>query len=165
MVEETNDDGQQAGTGDGDGFTPITSQDELNKVIGQRIAKVESKFADYQDLKAKAEKFDEVEESNKSEIQKAQDAARAADERAARAEQAALRADVAAAKGVPASALTGVTKKELEAAADELLKWRSEQKKQAPGVGGLKSGSAGEDTSGMSPKERAAAAIRGMSGN
>lgn len=164
MAEENND-GQQAGNGDGNGFTPITSQDELNKVIGQRIAKVESKFADYEDMKAKADKFDEAEEANKSEIQKAQDAARAAEERATQAEQAALRADVAAAKGVPASALTGTTKKELEASADALIQWRGEQKKPAPGVGGLKSGSAGEDTSGMSAKERAAAAIRGMSGN
>lgn len=55
-------------------FTPITSQDELDRRIGDRLARERSKFADYDDLKAKAEKFDQADAANKSELQKAQDA-------------------------------------------------------------------------------------------
>lgn len=42
-------------TGDTGGeFKPITSQDELNRVIGDRVARERAKFADYDDLKARA---------------------------------------------------------------------------------------------------------------
>lgn len=55
-------------------FQPITSQDELDRRIGDRLARERAKYADYDDVKAKAEKFDEVDAANKSELQKAQDA-------------------------------------------------------------------------------------------
>lgn len=55
-------------------FTPITSQDDFDRRIGDRLAKERTKFADYDDLKAKATKFDEADAANKSELQKAQDA-------------------------------------------------------------------------------------------
>lgn len=54
-------------------FKPITTQDDLNKIISERVKREQSKFADYEDLKAKASKFDELEEANKSEIEKAND--------------------------------------------------------------------------------------------
>lgn len=50
-------------------FTPITSQDELNRIIGERVKR--AKPADYNDLKAKAARLDEIEQANKSEIEKA----------------------------------------------------------------------------------------------
>lgn len=55
-----------------DEFTPITSQDELNKVISDRIARERAKFGDYKDLKAKAAKLDEIENANRTEAEKAQ---------------------------------------------------------------------------------------------
>jgi hypothetical protein len=60
-----------------DEFTPITSQDDLNRVIGERIKRVESKFADYGDLQAKAAKLAEIEAANQTEAQRAE--ARAAE--------------------------------------------------------------------------------------
>lgn len=38
----------------GEEFIPITSQEQLNRIIGQRINDVRSQYADYDDLKAKA---------------------------------------------------------------------------------------------------------------
>ncbi|MBM0203258.1 hypothetical protein JNW90_09140 [Micromonospora sp. STR1s_5] len=54
-------------------FTPITSQDDLNRVIADRVQRERGKFADYNDLKAKAGRLDEIEQANKSEIEKAND--------------------------------------------------------------------------------------------
>lgn len=72
----------------------------------------------------KARKFDELEASQKSELEKLTDAQRAADERAAKAERDAVRWRIAAKKGLTetqAKRLIGDTEEELEADADELL--------------------------------------------
>jgi hypothetical protein len=53
-------------------FTPITNQAELDKAIGPRLERERAKFADYKELKAKADKFDELEAANKTEIERAQ---------------------------------------------------------------------------------------------
>lgn len=42
-------------------FTPIQSQEELNQIVESRIARERKKFSDYDDLKAKAAKADELE--------------------------------------------------------------------------------------------------------
>lgn len=67
-----------------DGFAAITSQEEFDKAIQARIARERAKFSDYDDLKAKAQKVDELEAANLTELEKAQKAA--ADAEAARAE-------------------------------------------------------------------------------
>lgn len=72
----------------------------------------------------KAKKFDELEDSQKSEIQKLTDAHQAAEARAAKAEADALRYRIASRKGlsdVQAKRLLGETEEELEADAEELL--------------------------------------------
>jgi hypothetical protein len=53
-----------------DEFKPITSQDDLNRVIADRVARERAKYADYKDVKAKAAKLDEIEQANKSEQEK-----------------------------------------------------------------------------------------------
>ena len=53
-----------------DEFKPITSQDDLNKVISERIKRVEAKFGDYKDVKAKAAKPDEIEQANQTEAER-----------------------------------------------------------------------------------------------
>lgn len=145
-------------------FKAPTSQAELDRIIGERLNREKAKFADYDDLKAKAAKFDEVEQASKTELQKAQEAAQAAERRAVKAEGAALRTQVAASKGVPAGALSGSTKEELEAAADALLAWRGEKKTTKPDLKDLRSGSKGDEDAGLTGKERAAAALRQLRG-
>jgi hypothetical protein len=55
-------------------FTPPSSQDEFDRMVGDRLARERQKFADYDDLKAKAAKFDEADAASKTELQKLQDA-------------------------------------------------------------------------------------------
>lgn len=76
-------------------FTPITSQDDLNRIITERVQRERGKYADYKDLKAKAARLDEIEESTKTETQKAAEREAAAEKRAVEAEARALRREVA----------------------------------------------------------------------
>ena len=56
-------------------FQPITSQEQLDGILKGRLArereKVASKYADYDDLKAKAAKFDEAEAAQASDLEMA----------------------------------------------------------------------------------------------
>lgn len=47
------------------------TQEELDAILGERIARERAKYSDYNDLKEKAAKFDEYEEATKSDLQKA----------------------------------------------------------------------------------------------
>lgn len=139
---------------DGGGFDPITSQEDFEKRIKDRLERERSKYSDYKDLKAKAAKFDET--------------VKTADERIAAIEtelnserRERLKESVAADKGVPASALHGDTREDLEACADELISWRGRPDKRKPAPTSLKSGASNSDNR-LNPQERAAAALRTM---
>ena len=114
-------------------FKAPASQEELDRIIQGRLDRERKKIpTDYDELKAKAQKFAEWEESQKTEAEKVQARLDAAEKRAVELESKALRAEVAAAKGVPVALLTGGTQEELEAAADALLDFRGEQKPAGP---------------------------------
>ena len=52
--------------------TPKTfTQEDVNRIVANRV----SKYSDYEELKAKAAKFDEAEEAQKTELEKAQERA------------------------------------------------------------------------------------------
>lgn len=125
MSEENPEGGNHSGeTPAADSFKPITTQDALNEAIKDRLNREREKFKDYSDLKAKAAKLDEIEESQRSAEERATAALQAAETRAAEAESRALRLEVASEKGLtPAQArrLVGSTREELESDADELL--------------------------------------------
>lgn len=73
MSDESPEDGNNSGaTSAADEFTPITSQEDLNRLIGERVKRATSKFADYADLQSKAAKLAEIEASNQTEAEKAQ---------------------------------------------------------------------------------------------
>ena len=55
--------------------TKTFTQAELDAIIQDRVKRERDKYKDFEDLKIKAQKFDEQEEANKSELQKAQDRA------------------------------------------------------------------------------------------
>jgi hypothetical protein len=121
--------GDAAGTttppaGGGSAFAPITSQADLDRNIGDRLARQRAQFGDVDALKAKAAKFDELEAASKTELQRLQEAAAADKARGDKAEAALLRHEVAVAKGIPAELadrLAGKTREEMEADADKLL--------------------------------------------
>lgn len=102
-------------------FKAPESQEELNRIIQARLDRERSKFSDYAELKAKAEKLEKLEEKDLSEAQKAIKRAEDAEKRAEAAELENLKRTVAEDKGVPSKLLSGKTKEELEAWADELL--------------------------------------------
>lgn len=131
-------------SGDGDNFEPITSQEDFEKRLGSRLQRERAKFADYDDLRAKAEQVDVLTaqlaeksaaadsapewQQQIAELQSrldAADAARAAAEQAAaEAALAQLRTDRAAEKGLPAPLarkLISTTAEEIDVEIDELL--------------------------------------------
>lgn len=87
-----------------DEFKAITTQDELNKVIGERLERertkvteeITAKFPDYDAFKVKSGKFDQQESANKSEIQQLTDRMTGFETAAAKATARADAADAAA---------------------------------------------------------------------
>ena len=102
-------------------ITRTFSQDEVNAIVGKRLAEEKVKYADYEDLKAKAAKFDEVEEANKSELQKATERAATLEQELNSMKKAeevrTIRETVAKETGIPAHLLTGTTEEECKAQA------------------------------------------------
>ena len=111
--------------------TRTFTQDELNAIVNDRLSREKAKYADYAELKAKASKLDEIEEANKSELQKVSERA-AAFEKELNAlkrenEIRAIRAEVAKNANIPADLLTADTKESCEAQAKSLLAFASSQ--------------------------------------
>ena len=77
-------------------FTPITSQDALNAVVSDRVKRERAKFGDYNDLKAKAARLDEIEAANKSEAEKSAERIAGLERELAASQSATLRARVQA---------------------------------------------------------------------
>lgn len=107
-----------------EGQTRTFTQDEVNAIVGKRLAEEKGKFADYDVLKAKAEKYDEAEEANKSELQKAMERANNLEaelngiKKAEEVRQ--MREAVAKETGIPSNLLTGATAEECKAQADAI---------------------------------------------
>lgn len=107
------------------------TQDQLDKVVGERLARERDKFADYEDVKAKAARLDEIENEKRSDVEKLtgerdtlkgeRDTFKTDAETKAHEN---LRLRVALDKRLPAELvdrLQGETKEDLEADADKLL--------------------------------------------
>lgn len=83
-----------------DKFTPITSQEQLNTVISERIERAKKTavepFGDYDDLKTKAAEFDKVQDQSKSAEQKHSEALAGMQKRLDDSESATTRARIQA---------------------------------------------------------------------
>ena len=108
------------------------TQDELNAIVNDRLGREKAKYSDYADLKAKAEKFDKLEEASKSELQKATEKATALqselDALKKQSELRDIREKVAKKTGVTASLLTGDSEEACEAQAKAILEFAGAQK-------------------------------------
>jgi len=122
----------------GEGFRPIESQGELDRIVADRLARERRKYADYDELRARAARLDELEAAGRTELERAVARAEAAEARAAeleRREQAeAWRREVSAATGVDARLLTGSTREEMEAFAATYLEINPPRPPEAAGV-------------------------------
>ena len=121
--EAPNTETTEAATTQTDTSAPKTfTQEELDRIVGERVSREKSKYADVEE---KARKFDELQEASKTDLERItgeRDTFKTTAESAA-AEN--LRLRVALAKGLPSELidrLRGSNKEELEADADELLK-------------------------------------------
>ncbi len=165
MSEEQNS-GQEAGGEQHPEWKPPATQEEFNAIITKRIERERAKFADYDTLREKAAKFDEVEQANKTELEKERERAEAAERRAQEFELAALKSRIAVEEGVIPEVLTGSTEEEMRASAQKVKEWAEQGVRKAPPPPKLlKSGSAGGGDGALTGKERAAAALRQMRGS
>ena len=89
------------------------SQEDVNRIVQERLQREREKYSDYDELKTAAERAQELEEEK-------QTLAERVAEFEAKEEQSKLVAQVANDAGVPADALRGDTKEELEAHAEVL---------------------------------------------
>jgi len=103
------------------------TQEEMDQIVGERLKRERAKYADYEALKAKADKFDEMENASKSELQKAveESASLKAELAAIKAADAVreIRESVAKETGVPASLLTGDNEDDCKAQAKAILEF------------------------------------------
>lgn len=103
------------------------TQEELDKIVGERLSRDRAKYADYEELKLKAEQLDKITEANKSELQKATERAEALQNELNGLKKANeirnVRDKVAGETGVPAALLTGETEEECEAQAKSILEF------------------------------------------
>ena len=101
------------------------TQAELNTMIQERLERERAKYADYDALREKADKFDQAEEASKTELQKAQDKANFYKAELEKMKKAAgirdIREKVAKETGVPVSLLNAETEEDCKAQADAIL--------------------------------------------
>ena len=112
MANETVNQEQQATETQERTFT----QSELDAIIGDRLARAKEKYSDYETLKDKASKFDQLEEASKTELQRATERAEKAEAELSQMkhdnEIKAMREKVAKETGVPVNLITGSTEDE-----------------------------------------------------
>lgn len=100
------------------------TQEQVDQIVERRLAKERGKYKDYDELKSKAMRLDEMENAGKSELDKLKESNAALrkqiDDAAAEKQHAEWVSEVAKDKGVPSELLRGSTKDELEAHADLL---------------------------------------------
>ena len=104
--------------------TKTFTQDELNAIVSDRVKREREKHADYATLKEKADKFDQMEEASKSEIQRMTEAnARLQNElddiKLAETIRG-IRAKVAKETGIPENLLTGSTEEDCKEQAEAI---------------------------------------------
>ena len=106
----------------------LFTQEQVNGFFNKRYSEMMSQLEEY---KSKAEKFDQLEEANKSELQKATERAQALEAELNSMKQAetirTIKTKVATESGVPAELLTGTTEEECKGQADAILNFAKPQ--------------------------------------
>ncbi len=141
-----------------EGFTPIETQEAFDAAIKSRIERAERKvreeFGDYDDLKAKAAKWDEKEEGEKTDLQKARERVKeledAAAERDASDKLKLTREKVAKATGVPADIIGGDDEESMTAFAEAVAKFAKKAPAPNNGAAGRFSAGGGKNDSDLS---------------
>lgn len=118
--------------------TRTFTQEEVNAIVEGRVKKESAKYADYADLKEKASKYDELEEANKTELQKATERNVALQKQIDDLNRATALRDmkdkVAKETGVPCELLSAETEEECKAQAEAILAFAGANKASYPKV-------------------------------
>lgn len=103
------------------------TQADLDRIVKDRLTREREKYGDYDALKAKADKFDEIEEASKTELQKATEKAKALQDELDAFKKAeslrTMREKVAHDTGVPASLLTAESEDACKEQAKQILEF------------------------------------------
>lgn len=103
------------------------TQEEVNSIVAGRLADERKKYADYSELKKKAEAFEAYEEGQKSELQKANDKAAELQKQLDAIQNETrirdLRERISQETGVPANLLTASEEDDCRAQAEALKAW------------------------------------------
>lgn len=107
------------------------TQAEMNTIIQDRLKRERAKYEGFEELKAKAAKFDEQEEANKTELQKAQERAKELEEKLQKKEHEEtvreMKKKISEECKVPADLLTGETEDECRAQAQAIMSFAVSQ--------------------------------------
>lgn len=108
------------------------TQEELNAIVADRLGRERTKYADYESLKEKAQKYDAAEEASKTELQKSVEKADALQKKLDEMTKAnnvrEIRDKVAKDTGVPAELLFGEDEETCKAQAQAILAYAKPQK-------------------------------------
>ena len=141
----------------GSAYNPPATQADLDRIVQNRVRRVEEKYADYDHLKAEAGKVDGL-VAERDDLKTQLDAANAELSVFKAGEQKRQwAAEVSQEKGVPAEALRGETKEEMEAHAETLQKYMNVS---APVVRG--DGKTPSRTAGTTTRDQFANALEGI---
>ena len=111
--------------------TKTFNQAELDAIVQDRVKRERAKYDGFEDFKAKAQKYDEQEEANKSELQKAQERALELEEKLKKKEHEEsireMKKKIADELKVPADLLTGETEDECRTQAQAIMSFATSQ--------------------------------------
>ena len=103
------------------------TQADLDRIVKDRLTREREKYGDYDALKAKADKFDEIEEASKTELQKATEKAKALQDELDAFKKAEslrmMREKVAHDTGVPVNLLTAESEDACKEQAKQILEF------------------------------------------
>jgi hypothetical protein len=112
------------------------SQEQVDAIVRDRLAREREKYKDYNDLKSKAAEYDKQQEASKTELQKAREQAEALrKELSGLKEQEkirGIRTKVSGETGVPSELLTGDSEEDCRTQAEAILKFAKGSK--YPGI-------------------------------
>lgn len=115
------------------------TQAEIDEIVAKRVARVKKQYGDYEDMKKKAAKLDEIEAANKSELEKLTEQNQKLAAQLAEREHAALIQAACIKHGVPADymdLITGADEESIDKAAEKVAKLASASVKPPKGPSG-----------------------------
>jgi len=125
----------QAGTNETQGTESTEaktfSQDDVNKIVQERVAKEKAKYEGFEEMKSKAAEYERLQEASKTDLQKAEEKASKLESELAKykkAEEARkVRSTVSEKTGIPERLLSGETEEACEAQAKAIQEYVAAQ--------------------------------------